>query len=129
MPKFSAISKKRLASCHPLLQELFNEIIKEFDCKILEGHRPQGTQNKYYKAGKSKLKWPKSRHNRTPSWAVDVAPYPIIWDDTGRFYFFGGYVVGVADKLGIKIRWGGDWSGDKDIRDQTFNDLVHFELL
>ena len=41
---------------------------------------------------------------------------------------FAGYVQGVAEQLGIKIRWGGDWDSDFDFKDQTFNDLVHFEL-
>jgi peptidoglycan L-alanyl-D-glutamate endopeptidase CwlK len=27
------------------------------------------------------------------------------------------------------IRWGGDWDGDQDFRDQTFDDLAHFELI
>jgi peptidoglycan L-alanyl-D-glutamate endopeptidase CwlK len=27
-----------------------------------------------------------------------------------------------------RIRWGGDWDMDNDLSDNTFNDLVHFEL-
>lgn len=46
-----------------------------------------------------------------------------------RWYSFGGYVKATADRLGIKIRWGGDWDGDFDFRDQNFNDLPHFELI
>jgi hypothetical protein len=29
MPQFSEVSKKRLATCHPMLQELMNEVIYE----------------------------------------------------------------------------------------------------
>lgn len=47
--------------------------------------------------------------------------------DLGRWYYFGGYVCGVADELGIAVRWGGDWDGDREIRDQSFNDLPHVE--
>ena len=40
-----------------------------------------------------------------------------------------GYIQATADKLGIKIRWGGDWDSDGDLDDQTFMDLGHFELV
>jgi len=68
-------------------------------------------------------------HNRYPSRAIDLAPWPLDWSDIRRFYYFGGFVVGVANKLDIPIRWGGDWDGDFEVKDQNFNDLVHFELL
>jgi peptidoglycan L-alanyl-D-glutamate endopeptidase CwlK len=32
-------------------------------------------------------------------------------------------------KMTHDVRYGGDWDGDKDINDQTFNDTVHFELV
>lgn len=48
--------------------------------------------------------------------------------DLGRFYYFGGYVLGRADERGLRLRWGGDWDGDRDVSDQSFDDLVHFEL-
>ena len=44
-----------------------------------------------------------------------------------RFYFFGGFVLGLAVSMGIKIRWGGDWDSDREILDQNFDDLPHFE--
>ena len=31
--------------------------------------------------------------------------------------------------MNIKLRWGGDWNDNKDFSDQTFDDLVHFELV
>ena len=132
---FSIESKKLLSSCHPELQVLFYEVIKHFDCKVTEGHRGQAEQDKAFAEGKSKLKYPNGNHNATPSNAVDVYPYPIEMNNTSRFYWFGGFVMGVAEMLYLqgkmtrKIRYGGDWDGDKDINDQTFNDLVHFELL
>ena len=61
--------------------------------------------------------------------AVDVCPYPIDWNNKERFYHFAGYVKGIADSMGIKIRWGGDWDGDTVFDDQSFHDLPHFELL
>ena len=128
MPKFSNRSKERLATCHADLQRLFNEVIKKYDCAILEGHRSNERQEELYHQGKSKLRAGFSKHNENPSIAVDVAPYPINWNDRNRFYHFVGYVKGVADQLGIEIRCGADWDGDNDLHDQTFFDLPHFEL-
>lgn len=128
MPSFGKRSKKNLSEAHPLLQELFNAVVKKYDCAVIEGYRGEEEQNKYYHAGQSKLKYPQSKHNKQPSLAVDVVPYPIDWKDYKRFYHFAGYVKGVADTLGIDIRYGTDWDGDNDFKDQTFHDLPHFEL-
>lgn len=111
-----------------MLQQLFTEVVKTYDCTVLEGHRNEADQNAAFESGKSKLKFPDGKHNGVPSLAVDVAPYPIDWNNTKRFYHFAGYVQGIAKMKGIKIRWGGDWDKDYDLDDQTFNDLVHFEL-
>lgn len=85
--------------------------------------------------------------------AVDVAPFPLEWPeqtkqwkqltatlspaqlalvtlfakDLARWYYFAGYVLGVADHMGIPLRHGGDWNGNREIADQTFDDLPHFE--
>jgi len=128
MYKFSQRSKERLLTCHPDIVRVMKEVIKGVDCTILEGHRPKEKQDDVYSKGLSKVQWPNSKHNASPSLAVDVAPYPIDWNDTQRFYYFGGYVLGVADQLGVNLRWGGDWDGDNDLSDQHFMDLVHFEL-
>lgn len=129
MPAFGKSSRARLETCHPDLQRLFQEVVKTFDCSILCGERGEDEQNQAYYTGKSKLKYPESKHNTSPSIAVDVAPYPIDWDDLGRFYLFAGYVFRVAEELGIKVRYGGDWDGDKRTTDQKFNDLPHWELI
>lgn len=139
MPKFSATSKARLATCHPDLQRLFNKVIETYDCSILDGRRGKEEQNKAFDEGRSKVQYPNSNHNQTPSLAVDVAPYPVIWPDEekrpkeyvkdmARFYHFMGYVKAKADEMGIKIRCGGDWDGDFNFKDQNFDDLPHFEL-
>ena len=31
--------------------------------------------------------------------------------------------------MGIDLRWGGDWDRDTEVRDNTFDDLVHFEIV
>lgn len=128
MPKFSARSRQNLSECHPDLQRLFNEVIKHYDCTVTDGHRGKEEQNKAYSKGWSKLKFPKSKHNKKPSLAADVVPYPINYKDKARLYHFGGYVLAVADQLGIKVRWGGNWDSDSELHDQSFFDLPHWEL-
>ena len=128
MPTFSARSRETLYTCDSRLINIFGRIVSEFDCTILCGHRGLSEQNELFRRGLSKLEFPNSKHNTEPSRAVDVAPYPIDWNDTNRFYFFAGYVKGIAHHLGFPLRWGGDWDGDTQVKDQTFNDLVHYEL-
>ena len=135
MPKFSQASFSKLSTCHPDLQALFYEVIKYFDCSIIEGYRNAEEQETAFDAGNSKLHWPHGKHNSQPSMAVDVAPYPLDWKNNKRMYWFAGYVMGIAQKLKDEgkmehgVRYGGDWDSDKDIEDQTFRDLVHFELV
>ena len=106
MAKFGKSSKRRLATCHEDLQEIFNEVIKHFDCSVLCGHRGEEDQNKAVESGHSKVAWPNGRHNHNPSIAVDVAPYPINWEDRERMTYFAGMVMGIAKAKGIGVRWG-----------------------
>ena len=128
MPYFGKTSKKRLSTCNSKLQEIFNEVIKHVDCSVLEGHREKDRQNKLYKEGKTKVKYPDGRHNRQPSSAVDVTPYPVDWKDRERQTLFAGFVIGVASQMGINLRWGGDWDQDFQVVDNRFDDFPHFEL-
>ena len=129
MAKFGKTSKKRLETAAPELQEIFNEVVKVIDCSVLEGHRGEELQNKYFNEGKSKVKFPDGRHNKLPSLAVDVTPYPVDWNDRERQTLFAGYVLGVASQMGHKIRWGGDWNNDFAVADNRFDDFPHFELV
>ena len=128
MPEFGERSLKNLKECHEDIQSILNEVIKTYDCSVIEGYRGKEEQNKAYDEGKSKLKYPQSKHNQQPSLAVDVVPYPIDWDNTKQFYHFAGYVQGVADQLGIELRWGGDWNRNFEVDDNKFDDFPHFEL-
>lgn len=117
------------------LQTLFYEVVRTFDCAILEGYRNEADQEEAFKHGFTKLHFPQGKHNATPSMAVDVAPYPVDFNDTKRLYYFAGYVMGIAmrlkeeGKMTYSIRYGGDWDRDKDLSDNKFQDLVHFELV
>ena len=128
MPKFGRKSKERLSTCESNLQKVFNEVIKHVDCSVLEGHREKDRQKKLYKEGTTKVKYPNGRHNRQPSSAVDVTPYPVDWKDRERQTLFAGFVIGVASQMGINLRWGGDWDQDFQVVDNRFDDFPHFEL-
>ena len=127
MPKFSARSAERLASCDPRLQALFERVVEGFDCTVLEGQRSAERQALLFEQGATKIR-EGGKHTAKPSLAVDVAPYPVDWEDAARFHVFGGYVLATARALGLRVRWGGDWDRDTEVKDETFRDLVHFEL-
>lgn len=128
MPRFSRFSLDNLKTCHPDLVRLFAHVIRHVDCRVVWGYRDQATQDRLHAEGVG-LPWPESKHNVRPSQAADVYPYPIDWSDIERFRAFGGFVLGCAATLAIPLRWGGDWDGDWQFRDQRFVDLGHFELV
>ena len=129
MPDYSNSSKKKLAQCHPLLQQVFKRVLETIDHTIVCGSRSKIEQNKLFAEGKSQLQYPNGKHNALPSLAVDIAPYPIDWNDRERFTLFAGFVLGTASEMGITLRWGGDWDKDFQTKDNNFDDLVHFELV
>ena len=128
MPKFGITSQKRLDECHVDIQTVMNIAIKQVDFSIIEGQRSKEKQNEYVKKGLSKLKYPASKHNKSPSMAVDIAPYTIDWHDEKRFCLLAGRVLAIAKSCGIKMRWGGDWD-QNDRFNESFVDMPHFELL
>ncbi len=128
MPRFGRASRSRLTTCDSRLQKVFNEVIKYVDCSVLEGHRNEERQNKLCDEGKSKVRYPKGRHNSDPSSAVDVTPYPVDWSDRERQTLFAGFVLGIAKSMDIELRWGGDWDRDFKVVDNRFDDFPHFEI-
>lgn len=129
MPALSRASIEKLKTCHPKLQDIVFDVANDIDLTVICGVRSEAEQNKAFLEGRSKTQYPNSKHNKLPSLAVDIAPYPIDWNDLRRFYLLGGYVLATAKRLGIKVRWGGDWNGNLDIKDQNFHDLPHIELV
>ena len=137
MPKFGKRSKERLNGVDSRLINVLNEVVKYFDITVIEGLRSEKRQNELLAKGKSKTKFSKHIEGK----AVDIAPYPIDWKARDDFHYLGGFVLGIAAKMGVNVRWGGDWSSpslDKDVmrgaeqrttKDNGFDDLVHFELI
>jgi len=120
MPSFGKRSKERLSSCHPDLQELLNSVITVQDCTIICGHRGMAEQQAAYDSKNSTVQFPNSKHNSCPSMAVDIAPWPLDWDDIQGFKDLAETVKDCAKQLDIEIVWGGDW--------KTFKDYPHYQL-
>ncbi len=129
MYKFSKRSKDNLDTAHEDLQLIFNEVIKHIDCTVISGYRSPEEQNKLYQQGRTEPGnivtnidgyTKKSKHNYSPSLAVDVVPYPIDWNDIDKFKTLAISVKTIADQLNIGLTWGGDWS--------RFRDYPHYQL-
>lgn len=129
MPRFSNLSEQRLATCDEQLQRILREAIRHVDFTVICGYRTQEEQDDAFRRGASTKRWPLSKHNRVPSVAVDIAPYPVDWKDTARFARLAGYIERIAHEQGVTIRWGGDFNQDGRTRDETFIDMPHLELV
>lgn len=158
MYAFGTTSIERLNTCHVDLQRVMRAAIGDPACPhdfgISCGHRNQAEQDAAFARGLSKLKWPHGEHNRLPSRAVDILPVidgrnawgwiedrkkagmPAVEIDARLYRVFRAlrdHIWRHADRLGVPLRWGGDWDGDGRSRhdgdgDERFVDLPHFEL-
>lgn len=129
MPRFGKRSLSALEYVDTRLRSILEEVIQYWDFSVLEGHRGPEKQEEFYRSGASQVRWPDSKHNTLPSVAVDVAPYPIDWEDTERFVQLAGAILTVARQRGVELRWGGDWDRDGRMSDERFRDLAHFEIV
>tara|TARA_R100000742_G_C4266774_1_gene84901 strand:+ start:441 stop:839 length:399 start_codon:yes stop_codon:yes gene_type:complete len=131
MPHFGKRSKQRLEGVDDRLVKVLNKAVEYFDITIIEGLRSQERQNQLVKEGKSKTKFGKHVQGK----AVDIAPYPVDFNARDDFHYLGGFILAIAMSMGVKIRWGGDWNasslyqGKRTTKDNSFDDLVHFEIL
>lgn len=132
MPEFSKKSLERLSGVHPDLQTIMHYVVKDFDIKVISGLRTQEEQQALYAQGRSApgdivthLDGLTRRSKHQTGLAVDVAPYPIDWEDHERFRNMGWYILGVARMLkqygavDHDIKWGGTWQ---------WKDYPHFEI-
>lgn len=131
-------SRTRLNTCDEDIQRVVQAVAEYYPLTVIVGYRGKEDQTKAFVERKSKLQWPHSKHNTTPSKAVDIAPLKwdakkqttyIDWKDTAGFANLAGYILNEARHQGVRLRWGGDWDQDMDLTDETFQDLVHFELI
>lgn len=124
MYKFGKRSRKRLKGVDSRLVNVLNELIKIMDVTVIEGLRSAERQEELLAQGATKVKYSKHMEGK----AVDICPYPIDWDDRDRFHYMGGMIRGIAKQLNVNVRWGGDWDSDGEVKDNSFDDLVHIEI-
>ncbi len=101
----NARSLKHLAQCDERLQRIAVEARKDFAFTVICGHRNKADQDAAFKGGFSKVKWPNSKHNKTPSLAFDACPDPIDFSKRVPFLNMREHFQKTADKLGIKVRF------------------------
>lgn len=144
MPSFGKTSAMRLMGCHRILQLIMGNVVRRYDIIILCGRRSKADQDEAFAAGNSKVRWPDSKHNNSPSQAVDVAPFidgKIIWGDGKalgsveaekiEIARMGQLIITTALFLGQgkRLRWGWDWDRDGHTYDNSFMDGFHFEIV
>lgn len=129
MATFSKTSLERLGTCHPDIKRVLMEAIKYVDFVVLEGHRDEEKQNQAFLNKTSTKRYPDSKHNAWPSLAVDIAPYPIDWNNVERFRYVAAFILGLAAGMGVKMRAGVDWNSNFDPKDEKFIDGPHLELI
>ena len=126
--KLGQRSIDQLKGVNPSLVAVFKRACETmpFDVTVLEGLRSYERQQELLKQGATKVSV--SRHMSGN--ALDIAPYPIDWNDLERFQIVAEHMFKAAKELGIVIRWGGTWerSFTKPVKWAKFLDAPHFEL-
>lgn len=116
-------SQQKLKGVHPLLREVIELAIKKTkqDFTVIWGVRTAEQQNALYQKGRttggSIVTYKdgysgKSNHQVKADGfghAVDLTPWPIDWDDWGKFADINDAVQEAADEIGVKVTWGGNW--------------------
>lgn len=127
--KLGARSRSNLQGVHPDLVRVVERAIEltKQDFTVVQGLRTPAQQAENVKKGVS---WTnRSRH--LTGHAVDVVPYPVDWNDLNKFSVIRDAFFQAAHELDIPLRWGGDWNGNGDYRDEIRRGVYdggHFEL-
>ncbi|QHR68746.1 endolysin [Escherichia phage flopper] len=126
--KLGQRSLDRLKGVNPSLVAVFKRACETmpFDVTVLEGLRTYERQQELLMKGATKVSV--SRHMSGN--ALDIAPYPIDWNDLERFQTVAEHMFKAAEELGVVIRWGGTWERTftKPVKWAKFLDAPHFEL-
>lgn len=116
----------KLKDAHPLMVGFFRDYVK---AKFPQAHiswtfRDEKNQNDCFASGKSKLRWPLSKHNaladgKPCARAIDlfmIVKGQALWPES-----FFRQVADLCEEEELPIYWGGNW--------KKFPDGDHFELL
>lgn len=97
----------------------------------------KGISPLYAKPNERKVTWLNdpfaSTHAADPedglSKAVDLAPWPINWNDSARFEKLARHVIDTGKSMGVRLKWGRDWDMDGRYEEKGETDGPHFELV
>lgn len=130
---FSKTSLARLADLHPAMQRIYHRAMsyQVMDFMILETVRTPDQAKANAAKGVGIVRSKHLRQRDGYAHACDALPFPIDWKDTKRFNVLAGLLLAAAAEEGLlkNVRWGGNWDGDNDFRDNSLEDLPHLEWI
>jgi peptidoglycan L-alanyl-D-glutamate endopeptidase CwlK len=123
---FSQSSRNRLKDVHPDLIAVLEKALSYnvIDFTVLPDGGARNFQKQKDLVAKGASQTLKSKHliqKDGYGHAVDVAPYPVDFENLPRFYLMATTIFRAANELGVKIEWGGHW--------KNFKDYPHFQLV
>ena len=79
----SKSSNSKLLTCTPNIQRIIRLVIRYIDIKVIYGHRGPDIQAQLFVDERSTSDGvnQKSLHQFSPSPAIDIAPFPVLWPD------------------------------------------------
>jgi len=124
MYRFGKTSKQRLQGVHPLLIKCAERALSYgiLDLTVVPygGLRTLQDQQKLVTRGASQTLNSLHRPQATGyGHAIDLAPFPVNWNDLEAFKLYGSLMFRAAMEMGIVIEWGGHWN---------WKDYPHFQL-
>lgn len=115
--------EQKLISVHPYLRDWFHRLkLDHLDLHISWGFRDKENQDKAFSEGKSKLKWPDSKHNKMKDGVPCSEALDLFQLVNGQAVFdkvFYGTLATKCKKNLDDIAWGGLW--------KSLGDFDHFE--
>lgn len=128
-------SLQRAEGVDPRLINLIMLAIKrtpiDFGVAYQGGKRTAEEQNELFKGGFSKCDGYEKLSKHQSGNAIDLIVFVgnKVVDNKEMLCVIAGVMFACAKELNIKIRWGLMWNQSGDIRDNTFNDIYHYELI
>ena len=113
-------SRREILTLDVRLVYLANRLADVFNVSLIKGHRGKEEQNAAFNSGHSRARWGESKHNFKVSLAMDIVPYPTLWDDIPALDMMLGAAQVIARDGGFNITLGKYFS--------NLPDYAHIEI-
>lgn len=125
MYRFGKTSLQRMEGVHPLLRECAERALSygiiDLTVPPYGGLRTLNDQRALVAKGASQTLNSLHRPQSTGyGHALDLAPYPIDWNNIQNFMLMGTLMFRAANEMSFPLEWGGHW--------RRFKDYPHFQL-